>query len=60
MKCRLVFAVITVLLLTSTGIFAQQSSSQSSADVAFWVASWAQPRVALFGPEQEAFNKNVQ
>jgi outer membrane protein OmpA-like peptidoglycan-associated protein len=60
MKCRLVFAVITMLLLFTTGIFAQQNSSESSADVAFWVAYWAQPRVVLFGPEQEAFIKNVQ
>ena len=59
MKYRLLFAVITMLLLTSTGIFAQQSASESSADVAFWVAHWAGPRVVLFGPEEEAFNNNV-
>jgi hypothetical protein len=60
MKCRVVFAVITMLPLFTTAIFAQQSSSDSSPDVAFWVAYWAQPRIALFGPEQDAFNKNVQ
>jgi outer membrane protein OmpA-like peptidoglycan-associated protein len=60
MKCRLIFTAITMVLLTSTGIFAQQGSSESSPDVAFWVAYWAQPRIALFGPEQEAFNKNLQ
>jgi outer membrane protein OmpA-like peptidoglycan-associated protein len=59
MKYRLLFAVITMLLLTSTGIFAQQSASESPADVAFWVAHWAQPRVVLFGPDEEAFNNNV-
>ncbi len=59
MKCRLIFAVITVLLLSSTGILAQQDSSESSADVAFWVAYWGQPRVVVFGAEEEAFNKNV-
>jgi len=59
MKCRLVFAVLTMLLLTSTGIFAQQDASGSSTDVAFWVAYWGQPRVILFGAEQEAFNNNV-
>jgi len=59
MKCRLIFPAITVLLLSSTGILAQQDSSESSADIAFWVAYWGQPRVVLFGPEQEAFNNNV-
>ncbi len=59
MKCRLIFAVITVLLMTSTGIFAQQDATESSADVAFWVSYWARPRVVLFGPEEEAFNQNV-
>jgi outer membrane protein OmpA-like peptidoglycan-associated protein len=48
-----------MVLLTSAGTFAQQGS-ESSPDVAFWVAYWAQPRTALFGPEQEAFNKNLQ
>ena len=59
MRCRVTFAVITMLLLTSTGIFAQQGARESSADVAFWVGHWAQPRVVLFGPEEEAFNHNV-
>src|SRR3977135_1537864 len=59
MKCRLIFAVITVLLLSNTGILAQQDSSESSADVAFWVAYWGRPRVVLFGAEEEAFNNNV-
>ena len=59
MKYRLVFAVIIMLLLTSTGIFAQQDASESSTDVAFWVAYWERPRVVLFVPDEEAFNKNV-
>ena len=59
MKFRMVSAVITTLLLTSTGLFAQQDFSESSADVAFWVAYWARPKVALFGPEEEAFNNNM-
>jgi outer membrane protein OmpA-like peptidoglycan-associated protein len=48
-----------MLLLTSAGIFAQQGSSQSSADVAYWVAYWGHPRVVIFGPEEEAFNNNI-
>lgn len=59
MKCRLGFAMITMLLLTSTGMFAQQDASESSGDVAFWVAYWERPRVVLFGPDEEAFNQNV-
>lgn len=68
MKSRLIFAVITMLLLTSIEIFAQQGASEASPnavfsepspDVAFWVAYWGKPRVVLFGPEEEAFNQNV-
>jgi outer membrane protein OmpA-like peptidoglycan-associated protein len=59
MKCRLIFAVIALLLMTSTGMFAQQDFLEPPADVAFWVSYWAQPKVVMFGPEEEAFNQNV-
>jgi outer membrane protein OmpA-like peptidoglycan-associated protein len=59
MKCRLVFAVMTMCLLTTTGTFAQQNIPEAPADVAFWVAHWSQPRLVLFGPEEQAFNDNV-
>jgi outer membrane protein OmpA-like peptidoglycan-associated protein len=59
MRCRIVLPLIMMLVLTSTGTFAQQGFSESSVDVAFWVAHWGQPRVVSFGPEEEAFNKNV-
>jgi outer membrane protein OmpA-like peptidoglycan-associated protein len=68
MKCRLVFAVTTILFLTSVQMFAQRRNleastdvafSEASPDVAFWVAYWAKPRVLIFGPEQEAFDQNV-
>jgi outer membrane protein OmpA-like peptidoglycan-associated protein len=68
MKCRLAFVVITMLLLTGIEIFAQQGTSEESTkvafqqpptDVAFWVAYWARSRVVLFGPEEDAFNKDV-
>jgi outer membrane protein OmpA-like peptidoglycan-associated protein len=58
-KFRLAFAVLAILLFTATGVFAQQEAQESSADVAFWVGHWAQPRVVLFGPEEQAFNDNV-
>jgi len=60
MKCRLAFAVTALLLLSCTGMFAQQDNQESSSDVAFWVAFWSHPRVALFGPEHAAFNSNMQ
>jgi OmpA family len=68
MKCRLVVVAITMLLLTSIELFAQQGASEASTDVAFseaptdvafWVAYWAKPRVVLFGPAEEDFNKNM-
>jgi outer membrane protein OmpA-like peptidoglycan-associated protein len=68
MKCRLVLAVIAMSLSTSLEIFAQRGTSatpidvaftEAPADVAFWVAYWGKPRTVLFGPEEEAFNKNV-
>lgn len=59
MKCLPVFALATMLILSTTGVFAQQASLESPTDVAFWVAYWGQPRVVLFGPEEEAFNQNV-
>jgi outer membrane protein OmpA-like peptidoglycan-associated protein len=59
MRCRMVFLVAAMLLLAGPGLLAQQGAANPSDDVAFWVAHWAQPRVVLFGPEQEAFNKNM-
>jgi outer membrane protein OmpA-like peptidoglycan-associated protein len=59
MKCRLILAETALLLLTSAGMLAQQGPLESSADVAYWVAYWPQPRVVLFGPEERAFNQNL-
>ena len=41
-------------------MLAQQNPPESSADVAYWVAYWVQPRVVLFGPEERAFNQNLR
>jgi outer membrane protein OmpA-like peptidoglycan-associated protein len=59
MKCHLVLIVATMFLLASPGIFAQQASANSSDDVGYWVAYWGRPRVALFGPEEQAFNESM-
>jgi outer membrane protein OmpA-like peptidoglycan-associated protein len=59
MKCRLVLVGVAVLLLvTSVPVFAKGGSG-ARGDDAFWVAYWAKPKVAPYGPEQQAFNENV-
>jgi outer membrane protein OmpA-like peptidoglycan-associated protein len=58
MKCRLVLVGVTILLVTSIPLFAKGASG-SSADDAFWVAYWSKPKVALYGPEEQAFNENI-
>jgi outer membrane protein OmpA-like peptidoglycan-associated protein len=58
MKCRLALIAGTMLLVTSIPLFAKGPSG-ASADDSYWVAYWAKPRVALFGPEEQAFNENV-
>src|ERR1700751_3911914 len=59
MKCRPVLVGVTWLLLTGIPLFANGTSA-GSGDDAFWVAYWAKPRVALYGPEEQAFNENVR
>jgi outer membrane protein OmpA-like peptidoglycan-associated protein len=68
MKCRFVLVAVTLMLFASITLFAQRGTSrgfgdaaftEAPTDVAFWVAYWGNPRVVLFGSEQEAFNQNV-
>ena len=64
MNRRLALVVITMLLLPSIKIFAQQATSEASTPeasqiIAYWVAYWAKPKVILFGPPEEAFDSNV-
>ena len=59
MKSRLI-AVVVMFFLSSAGMFAQQSATDASSNVNFWVAYWAQPRVIVFGAMEEAFNQNMQ
>ena len=58
MNCRLVLVAVTVFLAANVPLFAKAASG-ASADDAFWVAYWAKPEVAPYGPEQQAFNENV-
>ena len=58
MRCGLVLAAVTTLLATSIPSFAKGTSG-TPPDDAFWVAYWAKPKVAIYGPEEQAFNENV-
>ena len=58
MKCGPVLVGVTMLFATSVPLFANGPSA-APADDAFWVAYWAKPKVALYGPENQAFNENV-
>ncbi|HXY52746.1 MAG TPA: OmpA family protein [Terriglobales bacterium] len=52
--------ILICLLFASTGMFAQEGPTGSSPNVAYWVDYWSRPPVNLFGPDQEAFNTNLQ
>ena len=58
MRYRLAFTIAATLLCPSATVLAQATSS--SVEAAFWVAYWAKPRVILFGPEEDAFYKNMK
>jgi outer membrane protein OmpA-like peptidoglycan-associated protein len=57
MRYRLAFMIVTTLVLSSATMFAQATSSD---DAAFWVAHWSKPPVILYGPDEEAFYKNMK
>jgi len=58
MKYPLAFVGVTMLLVTSIPLHAKGASAPPGDD-AFWVAYWAKPKLALYGPENQAFNENV-
>lgn len=58
MKFRLVLLGVTMFFVTSIPGIAK-SASGGTADDAFWVAYWAKPKVALYGPDNQAFNENM-
>ena len=58
MRYRLAFTIAATLLLSSATMLAQVTSSDAGG--AFWVTYWAGPRVILFGPEEDAFYKNMK
>lgn len=58
MKHRLVLVAVTMLVVTSIQPFAKRAFG-ASADDAFWVNYWSNPRPLFDGAEEEAFNQNV-
>jgi outer membrane protein OmpA-like peptidoglycan-associated protein len=59
MKGRLVLVGVAMLLVSSVPLSAK-GRSEARADDAFWVAYWAKPKVAPYGPAEQAFNENVR
>ena len=57
---RYIGLVIAVALFAGPSLFAQEGSTSASNDVTYWVNYWSKPPIALFGPDEEAFNQNVQ
>jgi peptidoglycan-associated lipoprotein len=54
------FTVLLPLALLVLATTAEVAAANAFDDDNFWVAFWSQPRVNLFGPEQEAFHQNLQ
>ena len=57
---RLSLQLLSILVFASTGVFGQTETPGSSPNVAYWVDYWSRPPVILFGPDEEAFNQNMQ
>jgi outer membrane protein OmpA-like peptidoglycan-associated protein len=47
-----------MLLVTGIPLFAKGPSGAFTDD-AYWVDYWSKPSVALYGPEEQAFNENI-
>jgi outer membrane protein OmpA-like peptidoglycan-associated protein len=58
MKRGFVLVGATMLLASNIPLLAEAASG-AFADEAFWVAYWARPKLAIYGPENQAFNENV-
>jgi len=56
MRHDIAFALLFSLLFATPRVGAASASS----DDAFWVSFWGQPRVILYGPEEQAFYQNLK
>ena len=57
---RGILLLVVVTLLTSVRTIAQAGAEGPSLDTLYWVKYWPQPPIALFGPDEEAFNKGME
>jgi outer membrane protein OmpA-like peptidoglycan-associated protein len=48
---------VALLLAAATG---QVASANSFTDDDFWISYWSQPKVNLFGSDEQAFNQNLK
>lgn len=53
-------AAVLIVALLATSAMAQQGTTDPSSGDEFWVNYWAQPRVILHGPQEEAFYQNMK
>src|SRR5262249_20035481 len=56
MKSALSLAIPLVLVAAGTFV----GTAHAGPDQSFWVNYWAQPKVILYGPEEEAFYQNLK
>jgi len=54
------FALALLFALLFATVTERVGAASTSPDAAFWVSYWAQPRVILNGPEEEAFYQNLK
>jgi outer membrane protein OmpA-like peptidoglycan-associated protein len=55
---RNILVLAITLLGTVYAVLGQ--TDQASSDAQYWVDRWSRPPVNLFGPEEDAFNQNMQ
>ena len=55
-----VFVFAFALLLALLCATPRAGATSASSDDAFWVSFWGQPRVILYGPEEQAFYQNLR
>ncbi len=60
MRNRISVAFAAIFLFAGTALLAQEAATSPSQDAAFWESYWSQPKPNLHGPEEQAFNQNMQ
>lgn len=60
MSSRLAFTLTCLLLATCANLAFPQEQNTPTSDNNFWVNYWSQPKVILFGQEEQDFYKSMQ